>query len=108
MNTGNDGEYEIGDGQAALTPARRSRCSSPTTALSDGWKYAFAGANGATVTQIAPNFYRISVGHEGYVDVVTSVEAIDHGHNPRERWMICIPRPPESWWWSSSTARSAG
>ena len=56
----------------------------------DGWKHAFAGANGATVNEIAPNFYRISVGHEGYVDVVTSVEAIDHGHNPRERWMIWI------------------
>ncbi|MFL5305824.1 MAG: hypothetical protein ACJ8F1_11455 [Polyangia bacterium] len=56
----------------------------------DGWKHAFAGANGATVNEIAPNFYRISVGHEGYVDVVTSIEAVDHGHNPRERWLLWI------------------
>ena len=63
----------------------------------DGWKHAFAGANGATVTEIAPNFYRISVGHEGRVDVLTTIDAIengggqgghDHDHGRWPLWMI--------------------
>jgi hypothetical protein len=45
----------------------------------DGWKHTFAGTNGATVNEIAPNFYRISVGHEGHVDVVSSIEALEPG-----------------------------
>ena len=59
----------------------------------DGWKHTFAGANGAILTEVAHNFYRISVGHEGHVDVLTTIDAIepggghnDHGHWPL--WMI--------------------
>jgi hypothetical protein len=56
----------------------------------DGWKHAFAGANGATVDEIAPNFYRISVGHEGHVDVLTSIESLgpgDGGNHHRPSWL---------------------
>ena len=56
----------------------------------DGWKHTLAGTNGATVIEIAPNFYRIAVGHEGRVDVVTSIEAIDHTQGPGHRWLIWI------------------
>jgi hypothetical protein len=56
----------------------------------DGWKHTFAGANGATVTEIARNFYRISVGHEGHVDVVSTIEAIEPGVGPE---------PGHRWWW---------
>ena len=53
-----------------------------------GWKHAFGGTDGATVTEIARNFYRIAVGHEGRVDVVTLIEAIDHTQGPGHRWLI--------------------
>jgi hypothetical protein len=56
----------------------------------DGWKHTFAGANGATVTEIARNFYRISVGHEGHVDVVSTIEALEPGVGPE---------PGHRWWW---------
>jgi hypothetical protein len=56
----------------------------------DGWKHTFAGANGATVNEIAHNFYRISVGHEGHVDVVSTIEALEPGVGPE---------PGHRWWW---------
>jgi len=61
----------------------------------DGWKHTFTGANGATVTEVARNFYRISVGHEGHVDVLTTIDAIENGggqgghdHGRWPLWMI--------------------
>jgi hypothetical protein len=56
----------------------------------DGWKHALAGANGATVNEIAPNFYRIAVTHEGHVDVVTSIEALGPSHPPGQSWLIWL------------------
>ncbi|HLK92186.1 MAG TPA: hypothetical protein VKZ18_19995 [Polyangia bacterium] len=58
----------------------------------DGWKHSFAGANGATVTEIAHNFYRIHVGHEGRVEVLTSIEAVTPGEGPGHQ-------PGHRWWW---------
>lgn len=43
-----------------------------------GWKHAFAGVGGATITEIAHNFYKISVGSTGSVEVSTSIEALEH------------------------------
>jgi hypothetical protein len=53
-----------------------------------GWKHAFAGLGGATVTEIAHNFYRVSVGSNGSVEVLTSVEAIERIGPPL--WMILL------------------
>lgn len=55
-----------------------------------GWKHAFTGANGATVTEIAHNFYRIGVDSHGSVEVLTSIEAVEPGPGPRPPWMIWL------------------
>lgn len=47
-----------------------------------GWKHAFGGAGGATVTEIARNFYRIGVSAHS-VEVLTSVESIERPNQPR-------------------------
>ena len=47
-----------------------------------GWKHAFGGAGGATVTEIAHNFYRIGVSAHT-VEVLTSVESIERPNQPR-------------------------
>jgi hypothetical protein len=53
-----------------------------------GWKHAFGGLGGAAVTEIAHNFYKISVGSTGSVEVLTSVEAIERNGPPL--WMILL------------------
>jgi hypothetical protein len=42
-----------------------------------GWKHAFGPLGGATVTEVARNFYRISVASHT-VEVLTSVDSIEH------------------------------
>jgi hypothetical protein len=53
-----------------------------------GWKHAFGGLNGSVVTEIAHNYYKISVGSTGSVQVLTSVEAIERNGPPL--WMILL------------------
>ena len=53
-----------------------------------GWKHAFGGLGGAVVTEIAHNFYKISVGSTGSVEVLTSVEAIERNGPPL--WMVLL------------------
>jgi hypothetical protein len=42
-----------------------------------GWKHALLGTGGATVTEIAPHFYKLSVGPTGSTEVLTSIEALE-------------------------------
>lgn len=43
-----------------------------------GWKHAFSGLGGAVVTELSHNYYRIGVGGTGQVQVLTSIEALEH------------------------------
>jgi hypothetical protein len=54
-----------------------------------GWKHALSGLGGAVVTQVGPNFYRLSVGPTGSVQVLTSIEALEHAARPA-LWMILL------------------
>jgi hypothetical protein len=53
-----------------------------------GWKHALGGGPGVTVTEVAHDFYRVAVGPQGHVDVVTSVQAIEQG--PKPPWLMWL------------------
>lgn len=53
-----------------------------------GWKHALGGGPGVTVTEVARDFYRVAVGAQGHVDVVTSVQAVEQG--PKPPWVMWL------------------
>jgi len=53
-----------------------------------GWKHAFGGVGGATVTEVARNFYRIGVAAHT-VEVLTSVDSVPPP-NPPPFWLYII------------------
>ncbi|MGA1839279.1 MAG: hypothetical protein ACMUIU_01530 [bacterium] len=42
-----------------------------------GWKHSLTGADGAVLTEIAPNFYKIAIENDGVAVVTTSIEAVE-------------------------------
>jgi len=41
-----------------------------------GWTYRLEGAGGATLEQLAPNFYKVVVPHDSFVTVISTINAI--------------------------------